>query len=61
MVYLLSRMEPRDKGGELYLQYRSFADGIYKWHADPEERRELIYAIYLCVYCLREQDPHIGD
>ena len=61
LVYLLSRMEPRDKGGELYLQYRSFADGIYKWHADPEERRELIYAIYLCVYCLREQDPHIGD
>lgn len=56
LIYLLSRMEPHDKEGQLYQQYRVFADNIFKWHSDSESRKELIYAIYLCVYFLRNSE-----
>ena len=56
LIYLLSRMEPHDKEGQLYQQYRFFADNIFKWHSNSESRKELIYAIYLCVYFLRNSE-----
>ncbi len=59
-VYFLSRMEPEgkdgDRGTEEQRLYRNFANKMYEWSMDPEDRRQLISSIYLYVYLTREKE-----
>lgn len=56
-VYLLSRMEPDEKSGrEKREKYRTFSRSMYEWSKNPEDRRELITAIYLYVYLHRKEE-----
>jgi len=54
-VYLLSRMEPGENSTEeLRSAYRAFAEKMYRWIRNEEDRREVVTAIYLYVYLRRE-------
>ncbi len=59
-VYFLSRMEPQGKESardkEEQRLYRAFANKMYEWSMDPEDRRQLISSIYLYVYLTRERE-----
>ncbi len=57
-VYFLSRMEPQEvrEGTEEWTAYREFSGKMYQWSMDPENRRQLISAIYLYVYITRERE-----
>lgn len=48
-AYLLSKMEP-SKRDPRHQEYRSFAEQMYRWAVQPEQRRELITAINIFVY-----------
>ena len=52
-AYLLSRLEPAPNAPD-HAAYRSFADAMYRWALDSEERRALITAIYIYVYEIRK-------
>lgn len=56
-VYLLSRMEPKeDSDVEVRTAYRQFAKKMYEWSRNPQDRRQLITAIYIYVYLNRKDD-----
>ena len=56
-VYLLSRMEPKeDSDVEVRTAYRQFAKKMYEWSRNPQDRRQLITAIYIYVYLNRDDD-----
>ncbi len=56
-VYLLSRMEPGENSDkETKEAYRQFAKKMYEWSKNPEDKRQLITAIYLYVYLCREDE-----
>ncbi len=56
-VYLLSRMEPDSTSStEQKMAYREFANKMYHWRMNPEDRRETITAIYLYVYSHRTEE-----
>ena len=56
-VYLLSKMEPEgDVSKQQREQYRKFSRSMYEWSKDPENRRELITAIYIYVYLHRKEE-----
>ena len=56
-AYLLARMEPgRRSTPEHREAYRLFAKNCYRWYRNPQDRRQLITAIYLYVYQTREQE-----
>ena len=48
-AYLLARQEPR-KSDPKWKSYRSFADKMYGWALNREDKRQLITAIYIYVY-----------
>lgn len=48
-AYLLARLEPAPSAPE-HAAYRQFADAMYRWALDREERQALITAIYIYVY-----------
>lgn len=50
-VYLLSRMEPKEK--EKREAYQRFSKKMYEWSLDKQEKKELITAIYIYVYLNR--------
>lgn len=55
-IYLLSRMEPsKDASDEIKHEYKIFADRMYHWYEDFEDRRQMVTAIYLYVYTVREK------
>ena len=55
-VYLLSRMEPEDKGDQTKrAEYRKFSKKMYEWSKNPKDKKELITAIYLYVYLNRKR------
>lgn len=56
LAYYLSRMEPKDKGEYMQSLYQDFAHAIYTWAPLEKERNELILAIYLYVYLIRERE-----
>lgn len=51
-AYLLAKMEPREKSRKE--SYRAFAQSMYGWALCPEDRRQLITAIYLFIYMERK-------
>ena len=56
-VYLLSRMEPdRSASQEQKEAYQHFSQKMYEWFRSPEDRRQVITAIYLYVYLKRERE-----
>lgn len=60
-VYLLSRMEPEDdKSFEERRAYQRFSKKMYDWMQDQNSRKELILAIYLYVYKVREREKKYG-
>lgn len=59
-VYLLSRMEPGENSTDAQKKkYRTFSQKLYKWMNSEEDSRELIAAIYIFVYKIR--DNHEGE
>ena len=56
LAYYLSRMEPKDKGESIQSLYKDFAQAVYTWAPREKDRNELILAIYLYVYLIRERE-----
>lgn len=56
LAYYLSRMEPKDKGENIQSLYKEFAKAVYGWAPEERDRNELILAIYLYVYLMRERE-----
>lgn len=56
LAYYLSRMEPKDKGEYMQDLYNDFAQAVYAWAPREKDRNELILAIYLYVYLIRERE-----
>ena len=56
-AYLLARMEPGQRTAPAHrAAYQQFSKQMYQWYRRPEDRRQLITAIYLYVYQTREQE-----
>lgn len=56
-AYLLARMEPGERSLPAHqAAYRDFSKRMYQWYRRPEERQQLITAIYLYVYQTRKQE-----
>ena len=56
LAYLLGRIEPpKDASQELKDKFKQFARNIYKWAINPNDRKELITAIYIYVYLNRSK------
>lgn len=54
-AYMLARMEPGHKASEQQKQcYGNIKDKLYLWVKNPQERKQLVTAINLLVYKLRE-------
>ena len=49
-AYLLARLEPRSRDPEGQALYREFSRQMYQWILNPEDRRQLITAVYLMIY-----------
>lgn len=53
-VYSLARMEPSINDANLKNKYASFSQKIYEWVRDDNDRQELLTAMTLLIYYLRE-------
>ena len=63
LAYALARLEPpadSDKP-EKREQYLDFSRKIYRWVQEPEDKRQLVTAIYLYVYLHREKEEEADD
>lgn len=55
-AYTLTRLEPDDKASDEQKElYRDFSFKMYKWLKNEEDRRQMVTAIYLYVYSIRER------
>ena len=60
-AYLLARLRPDTKAGEAKRSlYDDFSKKFYGWALQPDERRQLIAAIYLYVYLHRKENQDSG-
>ena len=58
-VYILSRMEPDKDADEILKEkYKIFSSKMYEWMKKKENRPELILAIYIYVYLIRQEDEN---
>ena len=57
-AYLLARLRPDEKKASPAQQdaYRTFSHNVLDWARDPEQRRQLITAIYIYVYQKRGRE-----
>lgn len=57
-IYLLARLRPDEKKASPAQQdaYRTFSHNVLDWARDPEQRRQLITAIYIYVYQKRGRE-----
>lgn len=60
LAYLLARLKPRSFDKEKSPQYDAFSKAVYRWAAIPQERDQLITAIYLYVYLNRKVEDSNG-
>ncbi len=59
-VYLLSRMEPDEDASEREkTEYRIFSKKMYQWIKSDEDSRQLVTAIYLYVYYVRDAEENV--
>ena len=49
-AYLLARMEPSGRQAAARQQYLTFSHNMMTWYRQPEDRGQLITAIYLYIY-----------
>lgn len=54
LAYLLARIEPKNK--ENVGKYQEFSTKIYDWIQNDTDRRQLITAIYIYIYTIREKE-----
>ena len=55
-VYLLSRMEPsKNSKAEAVSKYRKFSEKMYEWIKNPEDKKQLLTAIYIYAYLVRKR------
>ena len=55
-AYVLARLEPREaEGVEKKKAYRTIRDTLYRWYRSEKDRRELLTAVQLVIYGLREK------
>ena len=54
-AYMLARLQPR-RGSASYANYQDFSKQMYAWACNPQDRGQLITAIYLYVYMNRKAD-----
>lgn len=54
-AYLLARLEPK-KSNPSYDMYAEFSQKMYQWYCDPQDRKQLITAIYIYVYQTRTKE-----
>lgn len=55
-AYVLARMDPGSRASELRQKtYQEVRQTLYRWYKSPKDRRELLTAIELIVYGLRER------
>ena len=56
-AYLLARLRPKDTAHEdVKAEYASLSEKLYRWIKNAEDRRQLITAIYIYVYCNRKSN-----
>ncbi|MGI6705940.1 MAG: type III-A CRISPR-associated protein Cas10/Csm1 [Clostridia bacterium] len=56
LAYLLARREPaRNAPDALKEAYKAFTTRLYRWAMEPEDRRQLITAILLYIYTMRDE------
>ena len=56
-AYLISRMSPENKDNiEMTERFSNFRRKIYGWINNNEDRRQLVTAIYLYVYSIRDSE-----
>ena len=56
-AYLISRISPENKDDiEMSERFSNFRRKIYSWINDDEDRRQLVTAIYLYVYSIRDSE-----
>lgn len=60
LAYLLARLKPSSSDKEKSAQYDAFSKPVYRWAAVPQERDQLITAIYLYVYLNRKVEDSNG-
>lgn len=60
LAYLLARLKPSSFDKEKSAQYDAFSKAVYRWAAIPQERDQLITAIYLYVYLNRKVEDSNG-
>ncbi|MBQ9065063.1 MAG: type III-A CRISPR-associated protein Cas10/Csm1 [Blautia sp.] len=63
LAYALARLEPAadSEKPELREEYIGFSRNLYRWVQAPEDRKQLVTAIYLYVYLNREKEEIIDD
>lgn len=55
-VYLLSRMEPsKNSSNDMILKYKKFSEKMYEWIKNPEDKKQLLTAIYIYAYLVRKR------
>lgn len=60
LAYLLTRLKPSSFDKEKSTQYDTFSKAVYRWAVVPQERNQLITAIYLYVYLNRKVEDSNG-
>jgi CRISPR-associated protein Csm1 len=55
-AYLLGRMAPDRDNKEQYKKYREFSNKMYAWILKEEDRQQLLTAILIYTYLLREKE-----
>jgi len=61
-AYLLSRIEPEDKtDNSINIKYNIFFKNMYKWMCSKDDRQQLITAIYLYIYEIRETNKEESE
>ncbi|MGI6141473.1 MAG: type III-A CRISPR-associated protein Cas10/Csm1 [Caldicoprobacterales bacterium] len=59
LVYLLARREPgRNAPKQLKDEYASFTTSLYKWALNREDRQQLITAIMIYIYTMRDKEEN---
>ena len=60
-VYALARLEPRaSEGAEKNAAYRKVRETFYRWYRKEKDRHELMTAVQLVIYGLREKGEKAG-
>lgn len=54
-AYLLARLKPKHGGPDME-KYQNFSSRIYDWIQNPDDRKQLVTAIYIYIYSIRDKE-----